>query len=49
MDLQGQGQVNHVFCLGGLVCIKLSENGNQIKQYHINNIPDFPSESSIEN
>ena len=33
-DLQRQGQVNHVFCLGGVVCIKLSENGSPIKLYH---------------
>ena len=48
-DLQRQGQVNHVFCLGGVVCIKLSENGGPIKLYHMNDIPDFPSESSVEN
>ena len=48
-DLQSQGQVNHVFCLGGAVCIKLSENGSPIKLYHMNDIPDFPSESSVEN
>ena len=48
-DLQRQGQVNHVFCLGGVVCIKLSENGSPIKLYHMNNIPDFPSQSSVEN
>ena len=48
-DLQRQGQVNHVFCLGGVVCIKLSENGSPIKLYHMNDIPDFPSESSVEN
>ena len=48
-DLQRQGQVNHVFCLGGVVCIKLSDKGSPIKLYHMNDIPDFPSESSIEN
>ena len=37
------------FCLGGVVCIKLSENGSPIKLYHMNGIPDFPSESSVEN
>ena len=26
--LQRQGKVHHVFCLGGIVCIKLSENGS---------------------
>ena len=43
-DLQRQGQINHSFCLGGVLCIKLSENGNPIKPYHMNDIPDFPSE-----
>ena len=37
------------FCLGGVVCIKLSENGSPIKLYHMKDVPDFPSESSIEN
>ena len=48
-DLQRQDQVNHVFCLGGVVCIKLSENGSPIKLYHMNDIPKFPSVSSVEN
>ena len=48
-DLQRQDQVNHVFCLGGVVCIKLSENVSPIELYHMNVIPDFPSESSVEN
>ena len=48
-DLQRQGQVNHVFCPGGVICIKLSENGSPIKLHHMNDIPDFPSESSVEN
>ena len=48
-DLQRQGHVNHVFCLGGVVCIKLSVNGSPIKLYHMNNIPDFPSQTSVEN
>ena len=34
------------FCLGGGVCLKVSENGSPIKLYHMNDIPDFPSESS---
>ena len=34
-DLQRQGQVNHVFCQRGVVCIKLSENGSPIKLYHM--------------
>ena len=38
-----------IFCLGGVVCIKLSENGSPIKLYHINDIPDFPTESRVEN
>ena len=42
------GRVN-VFCLGGVVCIKLSENGSQIKLYHMNDNPDLPSESNVEN
>ena len=32
-DLQRQDQVNHVFCPGGLVYIKLSENGSSVKLY----------------
>ena len=48
-DTQKQGHVNHVFCLGGAVCTKLFKNGTPIKLYHMNDIPDFPSESSIEN
>ena len=48
-DLQRQGQVNHDFCLGGVVCIKASENGSPIKLYLMNDISDFPSESSTEN
>ena len=48
-DAQKQGQINAAFCEGGIVCIKLSENGSPIKLYHINDIPDFPSESSTEN
>ena len=47
-DLQRQGQVNHVFCLGGVVYIKLPENVSPTKPYHMNDIPDFRSESSIE-
>ena len=46
-DLQRQDQVNHVFCLGGIVCIKLSENGSPVKLYHMNDMPGFPFESSI--
>ena len=42
------GRVNF-FCLGSVVCIKLSENGSQIKLYHMNDNPDFPSESNVEN
>ena len=38
-----------IFCLGGVVCIKLSGNGSPIKLYHIDDIPDFPTESSVEN
>ena len=48
-DLQRQGQVNHVFCLGGVVCIKFSENGSPTKLYQMKDIPYFPSESSVEN
>ena len=48
-DLQRQGQVNHVFCLGGVVCIKLPENGSPIKLYRMNDVPEFPSESGVEN
>ena len=41
-DLQRQGKVNHVFCLGGVVCIKLSKIGSPIKLFHMNEILDFP-------
>ena len=34
-DLQRQGEVHHVFYRGGIVCIKLSENGSPVKLYHI--------------
>ena len=30
-DLQRQGKVHHVFCLGDIVCIKLFENEAQLK------------------
>ena len=33
-DLRRKGQVNHTFCLGRIVCTKLSKNGNRIKLYH---------------
>ena len=48
-DLQRQGKVHHVFCLGGIVCIKLSENGSPVKLHHISDIPNFPLDSDIEN
>ena len=48
-DLQRQGKVHHVFCLGGIVCIKLSENGCPVKLHHISDIPNFPLDSHIEN
>ena len=48
-DLQRQGKVHHVFCLGGIVCIKLSENGSPVKLHHISDIPNFPSDSDTEN
>ena len=48
-DLQRQGQVNHVFCLGGVVGLKLSESGSLIKLYRMNDIPNFPSESNVAN
>ena len=34
-DLQRQGNIHHVFCLGGIVSIKLSENGSPVKLLHI--------------
>ena len=46
---KGKARKIMIFCLGGVVCIKLSENGGPIKLYHMNNIPDFPTESSVEN
>ena len=33
-DLLRQGKIHHVFCRGGIVCIKLSENGSPVKLYH---------------
>ena len=48
-DLQRQENVHHVFCLGGIVCIKLSENGSPVKLHHISDIPNFTSDSDIEN
>ena len=47
-DLQRQGKVHHVFCLGSIVCIKLSENGSPVKLHHISDIPNFPSDLDIE-
>ena len=47
-DLQRQGQVNHVFCLGAVVCIKLFENGGPIRLDHMNDIPESQSESTTE-
>ena len=47
-DLQRQGKVHHVFCLGGIVCLKLSENGSPAKLHHIRDIPNFPLDSDIE-
>ena len=48
-DLQRQGKVHHVFCLGDIVCIKLFENGSPAKVHHISDIPNFPSDLDIEN
>ena len=48
-DLQRQGKVHHIFCLGDIVCIKLSENESLVKLHHISGIPDFASDSDIEN
>ena len=48
-DLQMQGKVHHVFCLFSIVCIKSSENGSPIKLHHISDIPNFSSDSDIEN
>ena len=31
------------------MCINLSENDSPIKLYQMNNIPEFPSESGIDN
>ena len=48
-DLQRQEKFHHVFCLGGIVCIKLSENRSPVKLHHISDIPNFSSDSDIEN
>ena len=48
-DLKRQGKVHHFFCLGGIVCIKLLENGSPVKLHHISDIPNFPLDSDIEN
>ena len=36
-------------CQVSIVCIKLSENGSPVKLHHISDIPNFPSDSDIEN
>ena len=46
-DLQRQGQVNHVFCSGGVVSIKIYKNVSAVKLYHMNDMSDFLPESSI--
>ena len=46
-DRQKQGKVHNVFCRGGVVYIKLSENGSPVKLLHISDILDFPSVSNI--
>ena len=48
-DLQRQGQVNHVFNLGNVVCIKLSEKLVQLNCTITSDIPDFQSKSVTEN
>ena len=48
-DPQRQGKVHHVLCLGSIVCIKLWENGSLANLLNISDIPDFPSDSNIEN
>ena len=35
--------------LGGVICIKLSENGSTTNLYRISDIPDFLSVSTVEN
>ena len=37
------------FCLGGIACMKLLENGSPVKLLHISDIPHFPLELNIEN
>ena len=50
IDLSGvKGKIHHVFCLGDIVCVKLSDNGSPVKLHHISNVPNFPSDSDIEN
>ena len=46
-DLQKQGKIHRVFCLGGMVCIKLPENGSAVKLHHISDIPNFPLDLDI--
>ena len=46
---KGKGRFTMFFCLGGIVCIKLSENGSPVKLHHISDIPNFPLDSDIEN
>ena len=46
-DLQKQNEVHHVFCLGGIVCIKLLENGSPVKLHHIRDTPNSPSDPDI--
>ena len=40
---QRQGQMIHVFCLGGIACIKLSKNSSKIQLHHMSNNNNFPS------
>ena len=43
-DLQRRGKINQVFFLGGTVSVKLSESGNPVKNFHVNDIPTFDDE-----
>ena len=46
---KGKGRFTMFFCLGGIVCIKLSQNGSPVKIHHISDIPNLPLNYDIEN
>ena len=47
-DLQRQGKIDQVFCLGGIVAIKLTETGQPIKVLHVSEVPTSARRNSEE-